>query len=159
MDIPILSIIVYLPVVTALILLFLKDKVTIQRVAMAGALIDLVLSIVALVFYLTTRASGATNGVDAFELQEKFAWISTGASSTGGLNISCHMGVDTISILLVVLTTLLTPISLWVSREPIQKRVKEYYIVFLLLEAGMLGVFVSLDFFLFYIFWEVMLVP
>ena len=82
MDIPILSIIVYLPVVTALILLFLKDKVTIQRVAMIGALITFVLSIVALVFYLTTSASGA-KGVDSFELQEYFVWLSTGDFGAG----------------------------------------------------------------------------
>src|SRR5205823_8619278 len=55
--------------------------------------------------------------------------------------------------------TLLSRISILISWEPIQKRVKEFYIMMLLLEAGMLGVFVSLDFFLFYIFWEVMLVP
>src|SRR5205823_11883481 len=55
--------------------------------------------------------------------------------------------------------TLLSRISILISWEPIQKRVKEFYIMMLLLEAGMLGVFVSLDFFVFYIFWEVMLVP
>ena len=162
MGFPILSLIVYTPVLTAIALLFLKEKVTIQRVAMLGALITFVLSIVALVFYLTTDASGR-GGVAGFELQENFIWLSTstnaGASTGGGLNIGYHLGVDNISILLVVLTTILTPISLWVSWEPIQKRIKEYYIVFLLLEAGMLGVFVALDFFVFYIFWEVMLVP
>ncbi len=159
---PILSLIVYVPVLTAIALLFLKEKGVIQKVAMAGALITFVLSIVALVAYLTTDAS-SMKGVASFQLQEKFVWLSTASDATGstggGLNIGYHMGVDTISILLVVLTTILTPISLWVSWEPIQKRVKEYYIVFLLLEAGMLGVFVSLDFFVFYIFWEVMLVP
>ena len=89
---------------------------------------------------------------DSFDLQEKAAWLPE-------LKIGYHLGVDIISILLVVLTTLLTLISVLVSWDPIQKRVKEYYIMLLLLEAGMLGVFVSLDFFLFYIFWEVMLVP
>ena len=58
-----------------------------------------------------------------------------------------------------MLTTLLTLISILVSWAPIKKRVREYYIMLLLLEAGMLGVFVALDFFVFYIFWEVMLVP
>ncbi len=64
---PILSLIVYIPVLTAIALMFLKDKITIQRVAMLGALIDLVLSVVALVFYLTTNASGM-RGVGSFEL-------------------------------------------------------------------------------------------
>src|SRR5439155_5911186 len=58
-----------------------------------------------------------------------------------------------------VLTTLLTLISILVSWDPITKRVKEFYIMLLILEAGMLGVFMSLDFFVFYVFWEVMLVP
>jgi NADH-quinone oxidoreductase subunit M len=163
MGFPILSAIVYIPVLTAIALLFFKEKGTIQKVAMVGALITLVLSIVALIFYVMSPAS-SERGVNSFGLQEQFVWLSnttntSGNSNGGGLNIGYHMGVDTISILLVVLTTILTPISLWVSWAPIQKRVKEYYIVFLLLEAGMLGVFVSLDFFVFYIFWEVMLVP
>jgi NADH-quinone oxidoreductase subunit M len=75
------------------------------------------------------------------------------------LNIGYHLGADALSLLLLVLTTLLTVISILVSWDPIQKRVREYYIMILLLTAGMMGVFVSLDFFVFYIFWEVMLVP
>ncbi|HYP38801.1 MAG TPA: NADH-quinone oxidoreductase subunit M [Chloroflexia bacterium] len=152
MDFPILSVIVYLPLVTALVLLFLRNNAMIQRIAAGGALVTLVLSLVALAFYLMSDASGR-RGVDSFDLQEKFVWLPE------PLNIGYHFGVDSIAILLVVLTTLLTPISIIVSWKPIQKRVKEFYITILILEAGMLGVFVSLDFFLFYIFWEVMLVP
>ncbi|MDQ6695083.1 MAG: NADH-quinone oxidoreductase subunit M [Chloroflexota bacterium] len=151
MGFPILSVIVYLPLVTALVLLFLKNNNRVRAVAAAGAAVNLGLSIVALGFFLSTAAS-SKGGPDGFELQEKTKWLPD-------LKIGYHMGVDNVSILLVVLTTLLTLISIVVSFAPIQKRVKEYYMMILFLEAGMLGVFVSLDFFLFYIFWEVMLVP
>lgn len=150
-NIPILSIIVYIPLVTAILLLFVRNNNAIRQVAIIGAAIDLVVSVAALYAYFTSDAS-SRSGVQSFGLQENFDWLTQ-------LSIRYHMGVDSISILLVVLTTLLSVISIAVSFAPIQKRVKEYYIVLLLLEAGMLGVFVSLDFFLFYIFWEVMLVP
>src|SRR6185437_4176828 len=70
-----------------------------------------------------------------------------------------HVGIDGISLLLVLLTTLLGPLAVLSSWTSIDTRVKEYYVFMLMLQAGMLGVFVSLDFFLFYVFWEVMLVP
>jgi len=73
--------------------------------------------------------------------------------------ISYHLGVDGISLLLVVLTTFLTPIALLCSWESIQKRVREFSFFMLVLEAAMIGVFVSLDLFLFYLFWDAMLIP
>src|SRR5262245_25256404 len=79
-------------------------------------------------------------------------WIQT-------LGARYHVGIDGISLLLVLLTTLMGPLAVLSSWESIQTRVKEYYAFMLLLQAGMLGVFISLDFFLFYVFWEVMLVP
>ena len=69
------------------------------------------------------------------------------------------MGIDGISLWLFLLTTFITPICLLASWNYIGKRIKEYYIAFLLLETGMLGVFVALDMFLFYVFWELMLIP
>src|SRR5207249_1952312 len=70
-----------------------------------------------------------------------------------------HLGVDGISLLLIILTTLMGFIAILCSWNAIQDRVKEYYAMFLLLQTGMLGVFLSLDFFLFYVFWELVLVP
>ncbi len=148
---PMLSLIVYLPVLVALVIMFLPGTKMVGRVAALGAAANLLLSLAALAAYLSTGAS-AQGGVASFELQENFSWLPE-------LKIGYHLGVDNLSILLVVLTTLLTLIAIMVSWKPIEKRVKEFYIVVLVLEAGMLGVFVSLDFFLFYIFWEVMLVP
>jgi NADH-quinone oxidoreductase subunit M len=76
-------------------------------------------------------------------------------------SIGAHftLGIDGLSFLLVMLTTVLGPIAILSSWSAIQKREKEYYILLLLLQTGMLGVFMSLDFVLFYVFWEVMLVP
>jgi NADH-quinone oxidoreductase subunit M len=151
-EIPILSLIVYVPVLTALVLLFLPNSKRIGWVAAAGAAVDLVLSLVALGGYLSTPASGR-GGTGSFGLEESFSWFGP------PLNIGYHMGVDNISILLVVLSALLTLIAILVSIKPIEKRVKEYYIMLLVLATGMMGVFISLDFFLFYIFWELVLVP
>jgi NADH-quinone oxidoreductase subunit M len=89
---------------------------------------------------------------DQFQFVQNIPWIQT-------LGANYHVGIDGISLLLVLLTTLLGPLAVLSSWEAIQDRVKEYYIFMLMLQAGMLGVFISLDFFLFYVFWEVMLVP
>jgi NADH-quinone oxidoreductase subunit M len=148
---PILAVTVFFPLLVGVGLLFLKDNKTIARVAALGAAVDLVISLIALAAYLNSPEASKA-GVEAYGLQETANWMPD-------LLIRYHMGVDTVSILLIVLTTLLTLISILVSWDPIQKRVKEYYFMMLLLEVGMLGVFASLDFFLFYIFWEVMLVP
>src|SRR4030042_4450582 len=69
------------------------------------------------------------------------------------------MGIDGISLFLVLLTTLLGPVTVLASWKDIQHRVKEFLVCLLFLQVGMLGVFVSLDLFLFYVFWEVMLIP
>lgn len=73
--------------------------------------------------------------------------------------INYHVGVDGISLLLVLLTTFLTPLAVLCSWQSIQARVKEFFVFMLVLETGMIGTFVALDFFLFYVFWEVMLIP
>ena len=75
------------------------------------------------------------------------------------LGVSYHIGIDGISLLLVLLTTFLTPLALASAWHAIEDRTKEFVITVLLLETGMLGVFVSLDLFLFYVFWEAMLIP
>ena len=73
--------------------------------------------------------------------------------------INYHLGVDGISMFLVILTTFLTPISILASWKSIHHRVKEFYVMLLMLEVGVIGVFLSLDLFLFFLFWEVMLIP
>src|SRR5207244_5678290 len=94
----------------------------------------------------------ARNTSVQMQFVENVSWIPT-------LGAHFHVGIDGISLLLVLLTTLLGPLAVLSSWEAIDNRVKEYYVFMLMLQAGMLGVFISLDFFLFYVFWEVMLVP
>src|SRR6266446_3216041 len=92
------------------------------------------------------------DNADQMQFVQNIPWIQT-------LGANYHVGIDGISLLLVLLTTLLGPLAVLSSWEAIQDRMKEYYVFMLMLQAGMLGVFISLDFFLFYVFWEVMLVP
>jgi NADH-quinone oxidoreductase subunit M len=87
-----------------------------------------------------------------FKFIERADWIPS-------IGAQYHLGIDGISFLLIMLTTLLGFLSVLSSWTAIDERLKEYYAMFLLLQMGMLGVFMSLDFFLFYVFWEVMLVP
>jgi NADH-quinone oxidoreductase subunit M len=87
-----------------------------------------------------------------YQFVERYSWLPD-------FGISYHVGLDGISLLLVVLTTFLTPISLLCSWESVQDRVREFLFFMLALEAAMIGVFVSLDLFLFYVFWDAMLIP
>ena len=91
-------------------------------------------------------------GVPGFQFEERADWIPA-------LGAHYHLGIDGISLLLVMLTTVMGFIAMLSSWNAIQDRVKEYYAMFLLLQTGMIGVFISLDFFLFYVFWELVLVP
>ena len=91
-------------------------------------------------------------GEKPFSFEESAEWIPS-------IGAKYHLGIDGISLLLVMLTTFLGMIAILSSWSAIHQRTKEYYILLLLLQTGMIGVFVSLDFFLFYVFWEVMLVP
>jgi len=87
-----------------------------------------------------------------FQFENSLSWIPS-------IGVSYHVGVDGISVLLILLTTVLGFLAILSSWTAITERVKEYYAMMLILQTGMLGVFISLDFFLFYVFWEVMLVP
>src|SRR4030066_231372 len=138
----------FFPLIGVLILLFMKSehKNAIRWVA-------LVTSIVTFGFSLTLLALFKL-GVEEIQMVVNKPWI-----QFGGLTINYHMGVDGLSILLVMLTTFLTPISILSTWTAVEERVKDFMIFFLLLEMGMVGVFVSLDLFLFYIFWEFTLIP
>lgn len=142
----ILSLIIFFPIVGVLVILFLRQEQAsaIKTVGIATTTVVFLLSV-----YLFVAFDPQNSGM---QFVERFTWIE-------GLNISYYVGVDGISLLLVLLTTLLTPIALLSSWNSITHRLKEYVIFMLLLEVGMLGVFCSLDLFLFYIFWEGMLIP
>ncbi len=142
-----LNVVTYLPLLGALLIIFLlknEQSKAIKTVATVVAGLDFALSIPLWFIY---DPAGA-----AFQLIFKRSWIpSVGASYS--------IGVDGISVLLILLTTLLGFIAVYSSFTAIKHREKEYYVFLLLLQTGMLGVFISLDFILFYVFWEVMLVP
>ena len=142
-SIPILSIIIFLPLIGALLIAVLPAT-SARPVALAFAVLTCVVSLLLLIGYLPGRVG--------FQFVETLAWIPL-------FGIQYKVGADGLSIALVVLTTTLTWISILASFKPIQTRIKEYMISFLVLEVGMIGVFLALDTFLFYIFWEVVLVP
>src|SRR5512143_3545620 len=139
-----LSLLIFLPVVGALVLLFIRNADAVRRIAIGFALAELALCIPLL--------TGFNAGTAAMQFTERAEWI-------GAWNIWYKLGVDGISVLFVALTALLTVISIMVSWTAIQDRVREFMIAILFLEAAMVGVFTSLDLFLFYIFWEAMLIP
>lgn len=140
-----LTVITFLPLVGIIALLFYNKGQTrsIKVTAMATSLLTFIASL-RLYFQFNS---------DTAEMQflEKYVWIKD-------FGISYHIGIDGISLFLVLLTTFLTVICILASWN-ITKRIKEYMITMLFLEIGMVGVFVSLDLFLFYVFWEVMLIP
>jgi len=142
---PILSLIVFTPVIGVLVLLFVPGHAhrLIRVIALATALVSFGLSLTLLGFN--------TDGAE-FQFREDLAWISA-------FGMRYTLGVDGISAPLVLLTTLLSCVAIYYSWGPIQLRVKEYYAAMLLLMVGMLGVFVALDLFLFYVFWEISLFP
>jgi NADH-quinone oxidoreductase subunit M len=146
MMLPLLSLIVFSPVAGALMLALTPG----ENVAAArrGAFIY---SLIPFLFSLLLFAA-FDPGNPNFQFVEQAAWIP-------GFNIYYRVGVDGMSLFLVLLTTFLTPLVILSGWGDIEKRVKEYMLFLLLLECGMLGAFVALDLFLFYVFWEVMLVP
>jgi NADH-quinone oxidoreductase subunit M len=145
-NIPLLSIIIFLPLVGAIVVGFASASVA-RPIALGFALATWVFSLLLVVGF---SASGPRGGL--FQYAEVADWIPF-------FGIQYKLGADGLAVLLVVLTTTLSWISILASFKPIQTRIKEYMISFLVLEVGMTGVFLALDTFLFYIFWEIVLVP
>ncbi len=141
-----LTYLLMVPLIGSVLLLFFnKNKENLIRYF--GVFISAVTFIISLIIYF-----GFDPENSGFQFVHKFNWIEN-------LNISYHIGIDGMSLLLVLLTTFITPLTLISSWTSIEKKVKEFTFFMLILEAGMLGVFISLDLFLFYIFWEAMLIP
>ncbi|HXO22712.1 MAG TPA: NADH-quinone oxidoreductase subunit M [Thermoanaerobaculia bacterium] len=145
--VPILSIVCYVPLLGALIVMFgMKGSngAAIRKFATAVAFVDFLLSIP--LWFAFDR------GGPLFQFTEDHTWIES-------IGVRYQFGIDGIALLLILLTTLLGVLAFLSSWSAIQTREKEYYIFLLLLQTGMLGVFMAMDFFLFYVFWEVMLLP
>ena len=146
MSFPPLTLILFIPLLGAIVVwLIPKEKEQLIRwFSIVLSFVPLALSIYLWIAY--TRSAGG------MQFEEIYNWIPA-------LKIRYHVGVDGLSVPLVFLTSLLSTLSYFYSAYTIKKQVKEYYLFFLLLQMGMYGVFVSLDFVLFYVFWEIGLVP
>ena len=142
-SVPLLTIITFLPLVGAVLIAVLPAAVT-GPVALGTALLTWVVSLFLLIGYLPTSPG--------FQYEEVHDWIPI-------FGIQYKLGADGLAVAMVVLTTTLSWIAILASFAPITTRIKEYMISFLILEVGMLGVFLATDLFLFYIFWEIVLVP
>jgi NADH-quinone oxidoreductase subunit M len=146
LGVPILTFLTFFPTVGALLILLLPASKP-RTVRVAAFLVSIVTFAASIPLF--TLFDSTHRGM---QFVEQAPWVP-------GLGISYHLGVDGISMLLILLTTLLTAVSILSSFTAITSRVKAYMVTFLLLETGMIGVFAALDLFLFYIFWEVMLIP
>ena len=148
---PYLSVMTFLPMLGALVIFFIPriSQGAARSIALLAALGSLLVSVLVLIGFdpQAPFEAGATA-----PFQERIDW----GREVGA---SYFLGVDGVAVLLLVLTTLITVLSIVWSWETVNTRTREYYIAILLLETGMLGVFVALDLFLFYIFWELMLIP
>jgi len=143
---PLLTLLVLLPLVGGVaVLLTGKGRDGAARWLALG--VSLVAFAVSLVVW--AKFNGATSD---YQFVERYTWLPD-------FGISYHVGIDGISLFLVILTTFLTPISLLCSWDSIENRVREFSFFMLALEAAMIGVFISLDLFLFYLFWDAMLIP
>ncbi len=146
LGIPILSLMIFWPVAGILVLFFVPKE-------REGFIKNFSLLVTLLVFAVSLAVLVRFDGsLDVMQMVEKRSWLP-------GYGIQYFLGIDGISLWLVLLTTFLMPISVLASYSGIRKNIKEYMIFMLLLETGMVGVFLSLDLFLFYIFWELMLIP
>ena len=149
MTFPILSSLVVLPLAGAALILLVGNRDgardgLIRQIALGSSLVAFAATLVMWARFDPALAD--------FQLVERVAWIPA-------FGIDYHVGVDGISLLLVVLTGFLTPIALLSSWDSVEKKVKEFSIFILVLEAAMIGVFLALDLFLFYVFWDAMLIP
>ena len=143
-----LTLVTFFPLLGVLVILFInrENKTTIRWIALITSLITFGISLWVLMLF---------NPADPdLQMVIDIPWI-----EVAGWEITYLMGIDGVSILLVLLTTFLTPIAILSTWTAVEERVKEFMIFFLMLEVGMIGVFLSLDLFLFYVFWEFTLVP
>jgi len=150
-QLPLLSILTFTPLIGAIVLLFVNKNShgVLRTVAMAVTVVTFLLSLP-----LITGYNAPGSDIGGFQYLEKVPWI-----QAGPFQMNYHLGLDGISLWLVILATFIMPIAILSTYTAVNEKVKEYMICLLLLEVGMIGTFVSLDLFLFYIYWEVMLIP
>jgi NADH-quinone oxidoreductase subunit M len=138
-----ITLIISIPLIAAFIILFLRNDKSVKYISFISSLIVFIISVIMFINFDSSKG---------FNFTEKYMWIKA-------LNIHYYVGADTLSLLMILLTNFIMPISILSSYNYIKKDIKKYYIWLLILQSAIIGVFVSLDTFLFYIFWEAMLVP
>ena len=155
----VLTWITFLPIVGMLIVLLLPKR-NWNAIRWTSAVFTFLQVVLAVYIYVNyNRNLAGVNTEQGMQLVEKYSWIDIkGVAWFGRIHIDYFMGIDGLSVPMVLLTGLICFIAVFASWG-IDKAVKGYFALLLLLDAGMMGVFVSLDFFLFYIFWELMLLP
>ena len=143
----IVTIMTFLPLLGVLVLLFLPKNShgLLRTVALGVTILNFLVSLPLITGFVTNAE---------FQFVQNVPWI-----EAGPFKMNYHVGIDGISLWLVILTTFIMPIAVLSTWTAVEEKVKEYMICLLLLEVGMLGAFVALDMFLFYIFWELMLIP
>jgi NADH-quinone oxidoreductase subunit M len=146
MQLPILSVLIFLPLVGILPLLFLdpKNDKVLKGYTLVVSLVEFVLSL--------RLWCGFNDAYGGMQFVERHNWLPQ-------YGVSYYLGIDGFSLLLILLATLLTPICVLATWNDVKNRVKEFMICLLFMLAGMIGVFASLDIFLFYVFWELQLIP
>jgi len=144
LDYPILSVTTFLPLIGAIVILFVKGVSLIRWISLITTIATFIVSLPIYKYFDKTTYK--------MQFVESYLWIPP-------LGINYTVGIDGISILFIILTTLLSILCVTVSWKAIESKVKEFFISLLITETAMLGIFVSLNFFLFYIFWELMLIP
>ncbi|MBI4548888.1 MAG: NADH-quinone oxidoreductase subunit M [Ignavibacteriae bacterium] len=151
--------ITFLPIVGMVIVLLLP-KENKDAIRWTSAIFTGLQVVLAIIIYMNfNRGMAGINTQEGFQFIEKATWIDIKSVAWfGRVQIEYFMGIDGLSVLMVILTALISFIAVFASWE-IDKAVKGYFALLLLLDTGMMGVFVALDFFLFYVFWEVMLLP
>lgn len=154
----ILSYLFLFPLLIAFMMLFIRSdaKQTFKSLAFATTLIQFILSLILAINFSTSGV--ITSWAEAFQFVEKSDWITMDLGSAGQLNIDYHLGVDGIALPLVVLSTFILFIGV-ISSWSITEKVKGYFILYLVLASSIIGCFISLDFFLFYLCFEFMLLP
>lgn len=154
----ILTLLIFLPIAGAAVLFAATrwDPPTIRRWALGISLLTLLVAVAAACMFFARGPQAATGG---FALTERHDWIVGAAADAVPLRIQYYVGVDGVSLPLLLMTALLTPLAIWGSFSGVQDRRREYYSLMLLLHGAMLGVFCARDLLLFYVFFEFTLIP
>lgn len=158
----ILTLLIAVPLAGAVVIALLRGGCDerVRRQALGCSVITLAIALAVLaLFYQGTPDNASAGWKDGrFLLNQKIAWLD-GSDAKAGVDLAYHVGIDGVSLWLVMLAALLAPLAIWSSFSGVRERAREYYVLLLLLEAGMLGVFCARDLLLFYVFFEFTLIP